>query len=161
MIWAGLLFNAHFTSLIIMKYFPKWNSSAGLKEKRRVSRTSHIVLQFKVSLKIRVELTRSLLLAARRLLNLSLNLKRGEREVCEANIGKRCCSRGKEWTGKARKLRWSAFNRSNRVNLHLSFKPTTTMIRYNQTPLSSDQTFVAAQIVSVLIDTLTVHVNQE
>ena len=64
-----------------MKYFPKWNSSAELKEKRRVSRTSHIVLQFKVSLKIRVELTRSLLLAARRLLNLSLNLKRGEREV--------------------------------------------------------------------------------
>ena len=35
------------------------------------------------------------------------------------------------------------------------------MIRYNQTPLSSDQTFVAAQVVSVLIDTLTVHVNQE
>ena len=35
------------------------------------------------------------------------------------------------------------------------------MIRYIQTPLSSDQTFVAVQIVSVLIDTLTVHVNQE
>ena len=35
------------------------------------------------------------------------------------------------------------------------------MIRYIQTPLSSDQTLVAVQIVSVLIDTLTVHVNQE
>ena len=51
--------------------------------------------------------------------------------------------------------------RSNRINLRLSYKPTTTMIRYIQTPLSSDQTFVAVQIVSVLIDTLTVHVNQE
>ena len=99
-IWL-IQFYAHFASLIFMKYFPKWNFFAGLEEKRRLSPTSHIVLQFKVSLKIRVELTRTLLLAARRLLNLSLSLKRGEREVCEANIGKHCCPRGKEGRGKA------------------------------------------------------------